>query len=88
MRNSRHSLPRSPSASRVSPGPGPVAIKERVNAITLADAAQYRVDSDLFGKGAGTPEVQARMRALFKGVMQTRGEVDKNFGKALGDLKE
>ena len=68
------------------PAAGLIAIKERVNAITLADAAEYRTDSDLFGKGAATTEVQGRMRALLQSGMQKRTDTELNFGKALGEL--
>jgi enoyl-CoA hydratase/carnithine racemase len=69
------------------PMAGLMANKERVNAITLASPSDYRQDSDLFGKGAVEPEVQDRMKALFKLGMQTRGNVELNFGKVLGELE-
>ena len=68
------------------PAAGVQAIKERINAISLAGAADYMVDSDLFGKGASEPETQSRLRALFQAGMQTRGDVEMNFGKKLGEL--
>jgi enoyl-CoA hydratase/carnithine racemase len=68
------------------PSAGLQAVMERINAISLADAADYRVDSDLFGKGAMEPETQSRMRALFQAGMQTRGDVEMNFGNKLGEL--
>jgi enoyl-CoA hydratase/carnithine racemase len=75
-------------AARIARFPmgGLMANKERVNAITLASAAEYRQDSELFGKGAGEPEVQGRIRALLTLGMQTRSNVELNFGEVLGKL--
>lgn len=70
------------------PMSGLVANKQRVNEITLASVADYREDSDLFGAGAATPEVQARMKALFKLGMQKRGHTELNFGRVLGELRD
>lgn len=47
-------------------------IKDRVNAIALASAAEFRRDSDLFGDAARTPEAQSRFRAALKRGLQTR----------------
>src|SRR4029077_4357578 len=43
------------------PAGGQIAVKERVNAIALAPAEEFRRDSDLFGEGARNPEAQSRM---------------------------
>ena len=40
------------------PAAGHVAVKERVNAIALAPAEDFRRDSDLFGEGVRNPEAQ------------------------------
>ena len=44
------------------PAAGMVAIKDRVNAITLAPADDFRRDSDLFGEEVRTAETQRRSR--------------------------
>jgi enoyl-CoA hydratase/carnithine racemase len=44
------------------PAAGHAALKERVNAIALAPVEDFRRDSDLFGAGAGKPEVQRLSR--------------------------
>jgi len=49
-----------------------VTLKERVNAIALAPAADFRRDSDLFLECARTPEAQSRTRAAMKLGFQTR----------------
>jgi enoyl-CoA hydratase/carnithine racemase len=68
------------------PQDGLVAIKERINAITLAPEADYRIDSDLFGKGASQPEQQGRIKKLMQEGMQKRSNVELNFGRVLGEL--
>ena len=54
------------------PATGHIAVKERVNAITLAPAEDFRRDSDLFGQAVRTPEVQSRIGAAMKRGLQTR----------------
>jgi enoyl-CoA hydratase/carnithine racemase len=54
------------------PSAGHVAVKDRVNAITLAPAEDFRRDSDLFGEAVRAPEVQRRIRAAMKRGLQTR----------------
>jgi enoyl-CoA hydratase/carnithine racemase len=54
------------------PGAGHVAVKDRVNAIALAPAEDFRRDSDLFGEAVRTPEVQSRIRAAMRRGLQTR----------------
>jgi hypothetical protein len=59
-------------------------VKERVNAISLAPADDFRRDSDLFGEGAGKSETQSRIGAAMKRGLQTRnGEMA--LGRMLGD---
>jgi enoyl-CoA hydratase/carnithine racemase len=54
-----------------------IAVKERVNAITLAPADDFRRDSDLFAEAAQTPEVQRRIKAAVERGFGTRdGEMD------------
>ena len=43
------------------PAAGHAAVKDRVNAIALAPAEDFRRDSDLFGEGVRTPEAQRRI---------------------------
>jgi enoyl-CoA hydratase/carnithine racemase len=54
------------------PAAGRVAVKDRVNAIALAPAEDFRRDSDLFGEGVRSPEAQGRIGAAMKGGLQTR----------------
>jgi enoyl-CoA hydratase/carnithine racemase len=54
------------------PAGGHTAVKERVNAIALAPAEDFRRDSDLFGQAARSPEVQRLIEAAKKRGLQTR----------------
>jgi enoyl-CoA hydratase/carnithine racemase len=54
------------------PAAGHVAVKERVNAISLAAAEDFRHDSDQFGAGVGEAESQRRTAAAFDRGLQTR----------------
>ncbi|MDM0078430.1 enoyl-CoA hydratase/isomerase family protein [Variovorax sp. J2P1-59] len=63
-------------------------IKGRVNAITLADTADFRIDSDLFGAAMRNPVVMRRMQALLARGMQTPGDLEHNFGRELTNLPE
>lgn len=60
-------------------------LKDRVNAITLAPAAEFRRDSDLFGEGMSNPEGASRTQAAMKHGFQTR-EAEMNLAHLLGDL--
>ena len=62
-----------------------VAIKERVNAITLAPAEAFRRDSDLFLEVARSPEAQGLTRTAMARGFQTR-DWEKQLGRWLGDL--
>jgi enoyl-CoA hydratase/carnithine racemase len=63
------------------PVAGHAVVKERVNAIALAPADDFRRDSYLFAQGLATPEGQARTKAAFERGFQTRdGEL------SLGEL--
>jgi enoyl-CoA hydratase/carnithine racemase len=48
------------------PSAGHVAVKDRVNAIAIAPAEDFRRDSDLFGEGVHNFEAQSRIRAAMK----------------------
>ena len=65
VRSLAHRIARFPAA-------GHVAVKERVNAIALAPAEDFRRDSDLFGEGMRDPEAQRRIQAAMKRGFQTR----------------
>jgi enoyl-CoA hydratase/carnithine racemase len=67
------------------PAAGCAALKQRVNAIALAPADDYRRDSDLFLELASSPESQARSRAAMTRGMQTR-DAEMNLARMLGDL--
>jgi enoyl-CoA hydratase/carnithine racemase len=55
------------------PASGRLAVKDRVNAIALAPADDFRRDSDLFGEGVREPEVQNRIGDAMRRGLQTRG---------------
>lgn len=67
------------------PAGGQLAVKERVNAIALAPAEEFRRDSDLFGEGVRKAEAQGRIQAAIKHGFQTR-DAEKDLGRWLGDL--
>ena len=67
------------------PSAGRVAVKERVNAITLASVEDFRRDSDLFGEAVRSPEAQLRIQAAMKRGFQTRG-AELNLAPMLGEL--
>jgi enoyl-CoA hydratase/carnithine racemase len=69
------------------PAAGLAAVKDRVNAITLAPAADFRRDSDLFGEGAQTAEAQSRFQAAFTRGFQTR-DAEMDLARMLGDLPD
>jgi enoyl-CoA hydratase/carnithine racemase len=53
------------------PAVGHRAVKDRVNAISLAPAEDFRRDSDLFGEGVRHSETQRLIEAAFKRGLQT-----------------
>jgi enoyl-CoA hydratase/carnithine racemase len=69
------------------PAAGQVVVKERVNAIALAPVEDFRRDSDLFGEGARTPEVQRQFQTALKRGFQTR-DAELHLGRLLGDLAD
>ena len=69
------------------PAAGHVAVKERVNAITLAPADEFRRDSDRFGEGMRDPENQNRIQAAMKRGFQTR-DAEMDLARMLGDLAD
>jgi enoyl-CoA hydratase/carnithine racemase len=54
------------------PAAGLVAIKDRINAITLAPTDDFGRDSDLFGEEVRTAEAQRRIQAAMRRGLQTR----------------
>ena len=64
-----------------------LAVKDRVNAIALAPAEDFRRDSDLFGEGVRNPEAQSRIQAAMKRGFQTR-DAEMALARMLGDLTD
>jgi enoyl-CoA hydratase/carnithine racemase len=67
------------------PAAGLVALKERVDAIALAPAEDFRRDSDLFLECGRNPEAQRRTRAAMTRGLQTR-DAEMALGLMVGEL--
>ncbi len=67
------------------PAAGHAAVKDRVNAITLAPLEDFRRDSDLFRESVNSPETQRLIQAAMKRGLQTR-EAEMHPGAMLGVL--
>ena len=67
------------------PAAGLLAIKDRVNAITLAPSDDFRRDSDLFGEQVRNAETQRRIRAAMERGLQTR-HAELDFADIVDDL--
>jgi enoyl-CoA hydratase/carnithine racemase len=67
------------------PAAGQIVVKDRVNAIALAPAEDFRRDSDLFGEGVRDPAAQSQIQAAMKRGFQTR-DAELALGDLLGDL--
>ena len=69
------------------PAAGRAAVKDRVNAIALAPADDFRRDSDLFLECARDPETQRRIRvAMTRGFQTHDGEIA--LGLMVSDLTD
>jgi enoyl-CoA hydratase/carnithine racemase len=66
------------------PAAGQAIVKERVNAIALAPADDFRRDSDLFGEGVRDPAAQQRIHAAMQRGLQTR-DAELALGEKLGE---
>lgn len=67
------------------PSAGQLAVKERINAITLAPIEDFRRDSNLFGEAVRAPEAQAQLQAAMERGFQTR-DAELNLAAMLGAL--
>jgi enoyl-CoA hydratase/carnithine racemase len=77
VRSLAHRIARFPAA-------GHAVVKDRVNAIALAPAEDFRRDSDLFLEGVGSPETQGRIGAALQRGFQTR-DAEMALGRMLGE---
>ena len=80
VRSLAHRIARFPAAGRA-------VVKERVNAIGLPPAEDFRRDSDLFIEGARSREFHDRMQAALKRGFQTR-EAEMALARMLDDLAD
>ncbi len=69
------------------PAAGPAALKERIDALTLAPADEFRRDSDLFGEAARSPETQRRFGEAMKRGFQTR-DAEMALARMVGELAD
>jgi enoyl-CoA hydratase/carnithine racemase len=67
------------------PAEGVLAIKERINAITLAPTDDFRRDSDLFAEQVGNAATQRRLQAAMRRGLQTR-HAELELDNILNDL--
>jgi enoyl-CoA hydratase/carnithine racemase len=68
------------------PAAAHAVVKERLNAIALAPAEEFRRDSDRFVEAVQNPEVQSRIQAAMQRGFQTR-DAEMNLARMLGDLE-
>jgi enoyl-CoA hydratase/carnithine racemase len=77
-----HRIARFPQAALLT-------LKDRINVITLAPQSDFRRDSVLFGEGfRDGGEAKRRTALLMNRGLQTRGEMEMNLGRALGQLDD
>jgi enoyl-CoA hydratase/carnithine racemase len=67
------------------PAAGLLAIKDRVNALTLASVDDFRRESDLFAEEVHNPETQSRIQAAMRHGLQTRS-AEMEFANIVDDL--
>ena len=67
------------------PAAGRAVVKDRVNAIALAPADDFRRDSDLFAQAVREPEAQGLLKAALRRGLQTR-EAELDLPLMLGQL--
>jgi enoyl-CoA hydratase/carnithine racemase len=67
------------------PADGLLAIKDRINALTLAPTEDFRRDSDLFAEEVHNAETQRRIQAAMLRGLQTR-QAEMEFADILDDL--
>jgi enoyl-CoA hydratase/carnithine racemase len=67
------------------PAAGLLAIKDRINAISLATVDDFCRDSDLFGEAVHNAETQSRIQAAMRRGLQTR-HAEMEFANILDDL--
>lgn len=68
------------------PHQGLMDIKERINAISLAPADDFRKDSELFGKATQFPETKDRYKRILELGLQQNGDTELNLGRVLGEF--
>ena len=68
------------------PHQGLMDIKERINAISLAPADDFRKDSELFGKATQFPETKDRYKRILELGLQQYGDTELNLGRVLGEF--
>jgi enoyl-CoA hydratase/carnithine racemase len=68
------------------PAGGHAAVKERVNAISLAALEEFRRDSDLFAARVSSHETQQLINAAMQRGFQTR-DAELNLADLVGDLR-
>jgi enoyl-CoA hydratase/carnithine racemase len=69
------------------PAAGLVANKRRINDASLPPLGDVRTDAALFQQTIADPRARARTAELLQAGMQTRGELERNFAIALGNLR-
>jgi enoyl-CoA hydratase/carnithine racemase len=67
------------------PAAGRLVVKDRVNAVALAPAEQFRRDSDLFVEAVRQPEAQGLLGAALQRGLQTR-EAEMDLASMLANL--
>lgn len=76
-------------AHRISsfPAAGQAAIKDRINAISLAPSSDFRRDSDLFAEQVGNAEAQHAIHTAMARGLQTR-DAELELGRMVAELAE